>query len=151
MGHRRFLPAGHEFRYDANSFDGTEEHRLKPVPYSGLEVLEKINSIQDFDKSKTWKGAGGFFGLSYWKYNTLRHNLDFMHIEKNVCENIYGTLLEVEGKSKDNLQARKDLQEMNIRSDLHPQKRLMISITYLPLCITCLKERSNNSVRSFTI
>jgi len=53
----------------------------------------------------------------------LRHNLDFMHIEKNVCENTYGTLLEMEGKSKDNLQARKDLQEMNIRPDLHPQKK----------------------------
>lgn len=53
----------------------------------------------------------------------LRHNLDFMHIEKNVCENTFGTLLEIEGKSKDNLQARKDLQEMNIRLDLHPQKR----------------------------
>jgi len=29
----------------------------------------------------------------------------------------------MEGKSKDNLQARKDLQEMNIRPDLHPQKK----------------------------
>ena len=29
----------------------------------------------------------------------------------------------MEGKSKDNLQARKDLQEMNIRPDLHQQKK----------------------------
>jgi len=106
--------------------------------------LEKIESIKDFDSSKSWKGAGGLFCLSYWKYNLLRHNLDFMHIEKNVCENTYGTLLEMEGKSKDNLQARKDLQEMNIRPDLHPQKGLMISTT-------CLKRRSNSSVRSFMI
>ena len=117
------MPDGHEFRYDADSFDGTEEHRSKPVPYSGEAILEKIKAISDFEKSKTWKGVGGLFCLSYWKYNLLRHNLDFMHIEKNVCENTYGTLLEIEGKSKDNLQARKDLQEMNIRPDLHPQKR----------------------------
>ena len=50
----------------------------------------------------------------------------------------------MEGKSKDNLQARKDLQEMNIRPDLHPQKRLTISITYLLLCIICQKKRSNS-------
>ena len=87
--------------------------------------------------------------LSYWKYNLLQHNLDFMHIEKNVCENIFGTLLEMDAKSKDNLQARKDLQEMNIRPNLHPQKRLMVSITCLLLCTACLKRRSNNSVKSF--
>ena len=87
------LPADHEFQYDAKSFDGTEDHRSKPVPCSGINLLEKIESIKDFDSSKTWKGAGGLFCLSYWKYNLLRHNLDFMHIEKNVCENTYGTLL----------------------------------------------------------
>lgn len=103
--------------------------------------MEKIESIKDFDNSKTWKGAGGLFCLSYWKYNLLRHNFDFMHIEKNVCENTYGTLLEMEGKSKDNLQARKDLQEMNIRPDLHPQKRLTISITYLLLCTMSKEEK----------
>jgi len=149
MAHRRFLPADHEFCYDASSFDGTEEHRSRPISYSGESLLEKIKSISDFEKSKTWKGVSGLFSLSYWKYNLLRHNLDFMHIEKNVCENIFGTLLEMDAKSKDNLQARKDLQEMNIRPDLHPQKRLMVNITCLLLCTACLKRRSNNSVKSF--
>ena len=149
MAHRRFLPSDHEFRYDASSFDGTEEHQSRPISYSGESLLEKIKSISDFEKSKTWKGVSGLFSLSYWKYNLLRHNLDFMHIEKNVCENIFGTLLEMDAKSKDNLQARKDLQEMNIRPDLHPQKRLMVSITCLLLCTACLKRRSNNSVKSF--
>ncbi|KAK5819796.1 hypothetical protein PVK06_024819 [Gossypium arboreum] len=44
-----------------------------------------------------------------------------MHIEKNVCENIIGTILNVDGKSKDNLQSRLDLVDMGIRRDLHPQ------------------------------
>jgi len=46
-----------------------------------------------------------------------------MHIEKNVCDNIIGTLLDIEGKTKDNLNARRDLKEMGIRRDLHPTYR----------------------------
>jgi hypothetical protein len=103
MGHRRFLPTGHEFRYDASSFDETEGHQLRPISYAGVSLLERIKSIEDFENSKTWKGVSGLFCLSYWKYNLLRHNLDFMHIKKNVCENIFGTLLEMDAKSKDNL------------------------------------------------
>jgi hypothetical protein len=30
-----------------------------------------------------------------------------MHIEKNVCENMYGTILGLEGKSKDNLREKR--------------------------------------------
>ena len=52
----------------------------------------------------------------------MRHNLDVMHIEKNICDNILGTLLNIGGKSKDHLNARFDLQEMGIRKVLHPVK-----------------------------
>ena len=43
-----------------------------------------------------------------------------MHIEKNICDNILGTLLNIDGKSKDHLNARYDLQEIGIREVLHP-------------------------------
>ncbi|XP_057744386.1 uncharacterized protein LOC130962245 isoform X2 [Arachis stenosperma] len=43
-----------------------------------------------------------------------------MHIEKNVCDNILYTLLNEKSKTKDNLNARKDLQDMGIRRDLWP-------------------------------
>jgi hypothetical protein len=33
----------------------------------------------------------------------LRHNLDVMHIEKNVVDNIIGTLLNIKYKTKDNI------------------------------------------------
>ena len=45
-----------------------------------------------------------------------------MHIEKNVCENLIGTILDIPGKSKDGLSARMDLEEMGIRMELVPQK-----------------------------
>jgi hypothetical protein len=43
-----------------------------------------------------------------------------MHIQKNVFDNSANTLLAVDKKSKDNLNARLDLKEMGIRLDLHP-------------------------------
>lgn len=44
-----------------------------------------------------------------------------MHIEKNVMENILWTLLGVAGKTKDNLESRRDLQDLGIRKPLHPR------------------------------
>ena len=52
----------------------------------------------------------------------LRHNLGVMHIEKNVVDNIIGTLLSLDGKTKDNLKARQDLKDMGIKSELHLEK-----------------------------
>lgn len=52
----------------------------------------------------------------------VRHNLDVMHIEKNLCDKILGTLLNIGGKTKDHLSARMDMEEMGIRKILHPIK-----------------------------
>lgn len=46
-----------------------------------------------------------------------------MHVEKNVCENIIGTLLNLKNKSKDGINARKDLMHLKIRKELHPQEK----------------------------
>ena len=60
----------------------------------------------------------------------MRHNLDVMHIEKNICESIIGTLLNVKGKSKDGLKSRMDLEDMKIRNELYPAMRG--TLFYLP-------------------
>ena len=43
-----------------------------------------------------------------------------MHIEKNICDSVLGTILDIEGKTKDGLNTRLDLQAMGIRKNLHP-------------------------------
>ena len=53
---------------------------------------------------------GIFWELPYWKYNLLRHNLDVMHIEKNYFDNLFNTMMDVKGKTKDNPKARMDLE-----------------------------------------
>ena len=49
----------------------------------------------------------------------LRHNLDVMHIEKNICQSLVGTLLNINGKTKDSVNSRRDLQALGIRHELH--------------------------------
>ena len=48
----------------------------------------------------------------------VRHNLDVMHIEKNVCENLIGTLFNIPGKTKDGENAKLDIVEMGIQKSL---------------------------------
>jgi len=43
-----------------------------------------------------------------------------MHVEKNVCDSIIGTLLNIKAKTKDIINARKDLVEMGVRFELQP-------------------------------
>ncbi|XP_010445644.1 PREDICTED: uncharacterized protein LOC104728351 [Camelina sativa] len=52
----------------------------------------------------------------------VRHNLDVMHVERNVAASIVSTLLHC-GKSKDGINARKDLEVLGIRKDLHPKSQ----------------------------
>lgn len=49
----------------------------------------------------------------------IRHNLDVMHIEKNVFENIFNTVLNVPGRSKDNVKSRENLSEFCNRHELY--------------------------------
>ncbi|XP_016195455.1 uncharacterized protein LOC107636463 [Arachis ipaensis] len=135
-GHRRFLNQGHKYRLDRSRFDGQVESRDPPKKYSGTDVLRQQCNMQlSFGKNSTltakrrrigedadqddsyWKKRSVFFELSYSKDHMLRHNLDVMHIEKNICDNVVFTILKDSVKSKDNLKARKDLQSMGIRPE----------------------------------
>jgi len=42
-----------------------------------------------------------------------------MQIEKNICDGIIGTLLNIKGKTKDNSKARLDMKELRIKQSLH--------------------------------
>jgi hypothetical protein len=146
MGHRRYLPTEHLWRLNRRTFDGTEEFDSAPNVPSGDEILQQLDGVAFGDenegkKRKTgaassddvlWKKKNIFFRLPYWKDNLLRHNLDVMHIKKNVMDNILGTILDIKGKTKDNLAARLDLQEMGLRPKLHPF-RAANGKTYMPV------------------
>ena len=50
----------------------------------------------------------------------VRYNLDVMHIKKNVCESLIGTLLNIPSKTKDGENVRLDMVAMGIRESLKP-------------------------------
>ncbi|WMV40449.1 hypothetical protein MTR67_033834 [Solanum verrucosum] len=137
MGHRRFLPLNHKWRNDKKSFDGTAEWGLPPNTLSGEDTLDQVADLDGLpltnDQKKkikvshdsrgdNWNKKSIFFDLPYWKTLLLRHNLDVMHIEKNICDNILGTILNIKGKTKDTLSSRLDLQELKIMKELHPKR-----------------------------
>ena len=45
-----------------------------------------------------------------------------MHIEKNICDSVLGTLLDILGKSKDHINSRYYLHKMGIHKELQPVK-----------------------------
>ncbi|XP_077233608.1 uncharacterized protein LOC143875914 [Tasmannia lanceolata] len=94
------------------------------------------NTEEKPHKEHNWKKKSIFFCLPYWESLLLRHNLDVMHIEKNVCDNVIGTLLNIEGKTKDSVKARLDLKKMNIRRTLHPITKGNNKTYVPPACFT---------------
>lgn len=157
MGHRRWLNASHKFRKDGASFDGTSEFEPCPTRLSGANVLRQLGpkhqptnrqkrtrkgkEKENNEEDHNWRKRSIFFELPYWEHNLIRHNLDVMHIEKNVCDNVLWTILNVDGKGKDNLNARRDLQDMGIRKALHPKKGVG-NRYYLPPACFALNGKS---------
>ncbi|XP_021804336.1 uncharacterized protein LOC110748694, partial [Prunus avium] len=134
MGHRRFLPRNHSWRKSL-AYNGKTEHRPPPRLFSGDELLKQLDLVKHCKPGKhpanpdlvrkrkpqelNWTKKSIFFELKYWSKLKLRHNIDVMHVEKNICDNIIGTLLNIKGKTKDTDNARRDLKDMNIRPNDH--------------------------------
>ncbi|XP_039138806.1 uncharacterized protein LOC120276140 [Dioscorea cayenensis subsp. rotundata] len=153
MHRRHFLLKDHVWRR-RKLFDGQPENRSKPRKLSGTDLLEQLAAIKDTNFGKhpnnkkrkrspeelNWTKRSILFELPYWKTLKLRHNLDVMHIEKNICESILGTLLNIEGKTKDTIIARLDLEDLNIKKELHLKKQSNGSYLMPPACYTLSKD-----------
>ncbi|XP_022019856.1 uncharacterized protein LOC110919916 [Helianthus annuus] len=129
VGHRRFLDANHPWRTSLD-FNGRPETRDPPRQFSPADIEAQLGRLinrlpgkhPDFgggritrsDFELNWSKRSIFFDLEYWSSLQLKHNLDVMHIEKNVCDSLLGTLL-MNDKSKDTPNARCDLEKLNIR------------------------------------
>ncbi|XP_056695364.1 uncharacterized protein [Spinacia oleracea] len=140
--YRKWLLADHPYRCQGAKFCekfGTNEWGKAPSRPSGTDILrqqEKLKHVygkskappkkrqREHDDDDDVQDESDFgtkrsilFDLVYWEHNLLRHNLDVMHIEKNVSENILGTLLSMD-KSRDSKNDREALEAWRIKSHL---------------------------------
>ncbi|KAK1646310.1 hypothetical protein QYE76_064115 [Lolium multiflorum] len=138
MGHQRWLQKTDPWRKRGDLFDGTNEPRGPPRKKSGEEIDTllkgwkecpapgKIGQKPGEKKKKkattpligVWKRRSVFWDLPYWKILDTPHCLDVMHITKNVCESLLGTLLNMPDRTKDGPKARHDLKVLGIREEL---------------------------------
>ncbi|CAM8905285.1 unnamed protein product [Rhodiola kirilowii] len=121
QGHRRWFPRDHDWRFAAHRFNGKFECKYPPPPLVGPDIFNVIMSHEYSTLSLhhargnseriCWTHVSIFYELPYWKSFYHPYSLDVMHIEKNVFDNIIGTILGIEGKTKDDIKARKGLEE----------------------------------------
>jgi hypothetical protein len=70
------------------------------------------------EEDDMWKKQSIFWELPYWKDLDFYHSIDVMHVEKNMCESLIGTLLNTNGKTRDHGHARANLKKMGIWQEL---------------------------------
>ena len=65
--------------------------------------MSEHHALKDRKRKRAlnWIKKKKFFDLSYWSRQLIHHKLDVMHIKKNVFDNLVGTLLNIEGRTKD--------------------------------------------------
>ena len=116
--HRQFLPLDHPFRRDSKNFtkdvvvEGpTPQMMIDAVVHAQLDALE-VNDQGDhflrYGEEQAWTQKSCLWNLPYFDDLLLPHNIDVMHTKKNVAEAIFGTIMDIPDKTKDNVKARVD-------------------------------------------
>nr|GEZ32166.1 hypothetical protein [Tanacetum cinerariifolium] len=123
VGYKRFLKKPHKWRSSCE-FNGQTDNKDPPKEFGRDEILGQLDRLPTRLTGKhpcfgavkikrnvlvelNWTKRSIFYELEFWSFLTLRHNLDIMHIEKNMLEAILNTLL-MNDKSKDTVKARQD-------------------------------------------
>ena len=118
-----------------HQFDGTRETTFAPRHFNGKYVYSQVKNLGDAQGKKSttlgkrkrnkegfekirWKKRSILWELPYWIDLAVRHSIDVMHMKKNVCGSLLGTLMNDKGKTKDHEKGRADMEDMDIRPEL---------------------------------
>ena len=152
--HRRFLPSNHPFRNQKDAFRRNTYERDEPAErLTGMQILSRLQELAQGPSSQQFPGFGHdhnwvkcsiFFELPYWSTLLIRHNLDVMHVEKNVFDNLFNTVMNIKGKTKDTARGREDLKVICKR----PLLELMniSEIIMMPKATYVLEQRQTRDV-----
>jgi hypothetical protein len=140
MRHQWFLERKHKYHKMKRYFDNTVEKDSVPKWYIEKLLFEMVKNIQVVFGKETVKGQKRkktptsidmsfkkqsifFKYLLYLKDLETCHNINLMHVTKNIFDNIIGTLLDILRKMKDGLKSHNDLVQFGLRPELHPMLR----------------------------
>jgi hypothetical protein len=92
-----------------DQFCHNTEKRRPPLHLIGHEVYEMVKDVhgkrkrigKNTEEDDMWKKQSIFLELPYWEDLDVRHSIDVMHVEKNVCESLLGILLNMDEKTRD--------------------------------------------------
>ncbi|KAL0411861.1 UNVERIFIED_CONTAM: hypothetical protein Slati_3775800 [Sesamum latifolium] len=105
--HIHFLPLDHPYRRNKKTFTKNRVERKVARPrLMGEQIRDWIEefshavevplSLPDgYGIEHKWTKKSIFWELEYWSTHLIRHNLDVMHIEKNVFDNIFNTVMDI--------------------------------------------------------
>ncbi|KAK4383830.1 hypothetical protein Sango_3115300 [Sesamum angolense] len=112
--HTQFLPEDHPYPRNKKGF--TKNHVEYKVACPRLigdpirdwvadtsPAIEMPSTLRSgYGSDHKWTKKSIFCDFPYWEMHLIRHNLDVMHIEKNVFDNIFNTEMDKKEKTKDN-------------------------------------------------
>ncbi|KAJ9542476.1 hypothetical protein OSB04_028982 [Centaurea solstitialis] len=110
MGSRKWLPSNHQWR-KSKDFDSFVEYAEPTKPKSGDEIVHLLDQLPSVTPGKApntsgtkrklhelhplhnWSPHSIFFELEYWSKLKLQHNMDVMHVEKNIFPPSFFTIM----------------------------------------------------------
>ncbi|XP_010419111.1 PREDICTED: uncharacterized protein LOC104704777 [Camelina sativa] len=123
LGNRKQFSTGHPYRRRKGWFDNIVEKETARRIQTGSEIFEAIKNFKnDFGKPLSRDSKRKQAELCEDDDLPVRHNIDVMHVEKNLSDAILSIMMN-SAKSKDGVKATKDLEEMGIRRNLHTQTK----------------------------
>jgi hypothetical protein len=150
MRHRRLLPHKYMYHQWRSRVGGTIENGEAPKYRDDkfvFKIIKNINVVfskhvkgikrkksEKPSKDSPFKKQSIFFSyLPYWEEFEIGDVIDTMHVEKGIFESTIGLLLDIPSKTNGRLSARKDLQPLEIREELHSQENRTERLTFLQL------------------
>ncbi|KAL0313401.1 UNVERIFIED_CONTAM: hypothetical protein Sradi_5739400, partial [Sesamum radiatum] len=86
------------------------------------DAFNPCGNMSNSYNSKRIRSKIFYMGHRRYLVNDHPYRKSKLFDEKNICDSVLGTLLNIEEKTKDTEKAREDLHDLNIRKELHLQK-----------------------------
>jgi hypothetical protein len=102
--HRRWLPRKHNFRQEHNVFRKDTTVTKGPTKHlSGTQIIDMLNKLmpgperpryfEGYGETHNWTHKCALWELSYMSALILMHNINVVHQERNMGENIISTCM----------------------------------------------------------